>query len=32
MSLDFVSNEEIVQDARRRLEQGAWDYFEVATL
>ena len=26
MSLDFVSNEEIIQEARRRLEQGAWDY------
>ena len=26
MSLDFVSNEEILQEARRRLEQGAWDY------
>jgi isopentenyl diphosphate isomerase/L-lactate dehydrogenase-like FMN-dependent dehydrogenase len=24
--LDFVSNEEIVQAARRRLHQGAWDY------
>ena len=23
---DFVSNEEIVQEARKRLEQGAWDY------
>jgi isopentenyl diphosphate isomerase/L-lactate dehydrogenase-like FMN-dependent dehydrogenase len=23
---DFVSNEEIVQEARRRLDQGAWDY------
>ena len=23
---DVVSNEEIVQEARRRLEQGAWDY------
>lgn len=23
---DIVSNEEIVQEARRRLEQGAWDY------
>ncbi len=23
---DFVSNEEIIQEARRRLEQGAWDY------
>jgi isopentenyl diphosphate isomerase/L-lactate dehydrogenase-like FMN-dependent dehydrogenase len=26
MSLDFVSNEEIIQEARRRLNQGAWDY------
>ncbi|MBI3329378.1 MAG: alpha-hydroxy-acid oxidizing protein [Nitrospinae bacterium] len=26
MSLDFVSNEEIIQEARRRLDQGAWDY------
>lgn len=26
MSLDFVSNEEIVQAARRRLSQGPWDY------
>lgn len=26
MSLDFVSNEEIVQEARRRVEQGIWDY------
>jgi glycolate oxidase len=24
--LDIVSNEELVQEARRRLEQGAWDY------
>lgn len=23
---DFVSNEQIVQEARRRLNQGAWDY------
>src|SRR5215216_70200 len=23
---DVVSNEEIVQEARKRLEQGAWDY------
>ena len=23
---DFVSNEEIIQEARRRLPQGAWDY------
>src|SRR5687768_4788649 len=23
---DFVSNEEIVQEARRRLDQGSWDY------
>lgn len=26
MSLDFVSNEEIIQEARRRIPQGAWDY------
>ena len=26
MSLAFVSNEEIIQEARRRLDQGAWDY------
>ena len=26
MSLDFVSNEEIIQAARRRLDQGSWDY------
>ena len=26
MSLDFVSNEEIIQEARRRLDQGSWDY------
>jgi isopentenyl diphosphate isomerase/L-lactate dehydrogenase-like FMN-dependent dehydrogenase len=26
MRLDFVSNEEIIQEARRRLNQGAWDY------
>ena len=26
MSRDFVSNEEIIQEARRRLNQGAWDY------
>ena len=26
MSLDFVSNEEIMQEARRRVNQGAWDY------
>ena len=26
MSRDFVSNEEIIQEARRRLDQGAWDY------
>ena len=26
MSLDFVSNEEIIQEARRRVNQGAWDY------
>ena len=23
---DFVSNEELIQEARRRLDQGAWDY------
>ena len=26
MSLDVVSNEEIVQEARRHIPQGAWDY------
>ena len=26
MSSDFVTNEEIVQAARRRLAQGPWDY------
>src|SRR2546423_15062644 len=26
MSLDIVSNEEIIQEARRRLTQGGWDY------
>lgn len=26
MDLDFVSNEEIIQEARRRLDQGSWDY------
>src|SRR6476469_9607413 len=26
MTLDFVSNEEIIQEARRRLPQGPWDY------
>ena len=26
MPLDFVTNEEIVQEARRRCAQGAWDY------
>jgi glycolate oxidase len=26
VSLDFVSNEEIIQEARRRVDQGAWDY------
>ncbi len=26
MSVTFVSNEEIIQEARRRLDQGAWDY------
>src|SRR4030095_3858399 len=25
-SLDFVSDEEIIQEARRRVNQGAWDY------
>jgi isopentenyl diphosphate isomerase/L-lactate dehydrogenase-like FMN-dependent dehydrogenase len=24
--LDFVSNEEIIREARRRINQGAWDY------
>jgi glycolate oxidase len=24
--MDFVSNEEIIREARRRLNQGAWDY------
>ena len=23
---DFVTNEEIIQEARRRCAQGAWDY------
>lgn len=26
MSRDFVSNEEIIQEARRRVTQGVWDY------
>ena len=26
MAADFVSNEEIVQEARKKLMQGAWDY------
>ena len=26
MTLDYVSNEELVREARRRLNQGAWDY------
>jgi isopentenyl diphosphate isomerase/L-lactate dehydrogenase-like FMN-dependent dehydrogenase len=26
VSLAYVSNEEIIQEARRRLNQGAWDY------
>jgi isopentenyl diphosphate isomerase/L-lactate dehydrogenase-like FMN-dependent dehydrogenase len=26
VSLDFVSNEEIIQEARRRVDQGTWDY------
>ncbi len=26
MALDFVSNEELIREARRRLPQGAWDY------
>jgi glycolate oxidase len=26
VSVDFVSNEEIIQEARRRVNQGAWDY------
>lgn len=26
MALDYVSNEEIIREARRRLPQGAWDY------
>ena len=31
MSSDFVTNEEIVQAARRRLSQGPWDYLTGAT-
>jgi isopentenyl diphosphate isomerase/L-lactate dehydrogenase-like FMN-dependent dehydrogenase len=26
VSLDFISNEEIIQEARRRVDQGTWDY------
>src|SRR6266536_3101633 len=26
LTLDYVSNEEIIQEARKRLTQGAWDY------
>ena len=26
MTMEFVSNEEIVQEARKKLMQGAWDY------
>jgi glycolate oxidase len=26
LALDFVSNEELIREARRRLTQGAWDY------
>jgi isopentenyl diphosphate isomerase/L-lactate dehydrogenase-like FMN-dependent dehydrogenase len=26
LALDFVSNEELIREARRRLPQGAWDY------
>jgi glycolate oxidase len=26
VSIDFVTNEEIIQEARRRCAQGAWDY------
>jgi len=26
VTLDFVSNEEIIREARKRLNQGAWDY------
>ncbi len=31
MSPDFVSNEEVVQAARRRLAQGPWDYLTGAS-
>ena len=24
--MDYVSNEELIREARRRLNQGAWDY------
>jgi isopentenyl diphosphate isomerase/L-lactate dehydrogenase-like FMN-dependent dehydrogenase len=26
LALDFVSNEELIREARRRIPQGAWDY------
>ena len=26
MAVDFVSNEEIIREARRRVAQGVWDY------
>ncbi|MDQ6675209.1 MAG: alpha-hydroxy-acid oxidizing protein [Chloroflexota bacterium] len=26
MALDYVSNEELIREARRRINQGAWDY------
>jgi isopentenyl diphosphate isomerase/L-lactate dehydrogenase-like FMN-dependent dehydrogenase len=26
LALDFVSNEELIREARRRINQGAWDY------
>jgi hypothetical protein len=29
---EFVSNEEIVQEARRRLDQGSWDYLVSGSL
>jgi len=31
LSSDFLTNEEIVQAARRRLAQGPWDYLVGAT-
>ena len=31
MATDFVSNEQIVQTARRNLAQGAWDYLTGAS-